>query len=193
MTRLTRPPKRFAIVGALLLGFLPGAVQAKWIKATVSGNIDATGSAATHNLTAGGPVSLDFTLTKFDGSNLLIRVSGSSKASNIAGSDIGNIEVSGSVSALPSTLSVDDFLTASTTSTTPPTYSYNCSNNCNGTIQTSGSGESPITFQWMSAKFERLQSVQGPSMQSVPGPLPLTGLLAAFRFSRKIRNRIKSC
>jgi hypothetical protein len=141
-------------------------------------------------LTTGDPVSLDFALNKADGSNFLMRVSGYPKVPNTAQTAFSNIEVSGSLSVLsiPSSLSVDDFLSASSTHTI-----YNCSTNCNGTIQPSGSGESPITFQWTSAKFERMQSVQGPSMQSVPGPLPLTGVLAAFRFSRKIRTRIKSC
>ena len=182
MSRLTRPPKGFAIVGALLIGFLPAVAQARWIKATVTGNIDATGSATAHSLTTGDPVSLDFALNKADGSNFLMRVSGYPKVPNTAQTAFSNIEVSGSLSVLsiPSSLSVDDFLSASSTHTI-----YNCSTNCNGTIQPSGSGESPITFQWTSAKFER--------MQSVPGPLPLTGVLAAFRFSRKIRTRIKSC
>jgi hypothetical protein len=168
---------------------LPGAAQAKWIKATVTGNIAGTGSATTYGLTASDPVSLDFALTKSDGSNFLMRVSGYPKAPNTANTVTSNIEVSGALSVLsiPSSLSVDDFLSASSTSST-----YNCLNNCSGTIQPTGNGESPITFQWTSAKFERMQSAQGPSLQTVPGPLPLTGLLAAFRFSRKIRARIKS-
>lgn len=193
MSRLTqlqtKRRKGFAIAGVLLIGFLPGAAQARWIKATVTGNIDATGSATAYSLTAGGPASLDFALTKADGSNLLLRVSGVSKAANVGQTNISNIEVSGPLSVLsvPSSLSVDDFLTASSTNN-----AYNCTINCNGTIQPAGSGDSPITFQWTSAKFERLQSAQGPSTQTVPGPLPLTGLLAALRFSRRIRARIKS-
>jgi hypothetical protein len=189
MSRLTRPPKGFAIIGALLIGFFPGVAQAKWIKATVSGNIDATGSATAYSFKAGDPTSLDFGLTKVDGSNFLMRVSGHSKMSNNAQTDVNNIVVSGSLSILsiPSSLSVDDLLSASSTSNV-----YNCSTNCGGTIQSTGSSESPIAFQWTSAKFERMQSAQGPSLQSVPGPLPLTGLLAALRFSRKIRTRIKS-
>ena len=189
MSRLSRPPKRFLVASALLIGFLPGAAQAKWIKATVTGNISGTGSASTYSLTAADPVSLDFALTKTDGSNFLLRVSGNPVISNATQADPGNIEVSGplSVVSIPSSLSVDDFLSASSTSNT-----YNCSANCSGTIQPTDGGESPITFQWTSAKFERMQTAQGPSTQTVPGPLPLTGLLAALRFSRTIRARIKS-
>ena len=246
MSRLSRPPKKFLVASALLIGFLPGAVQAKWIKATVTGNIDATGSATADNLTLGGPVSLDFVIqnysrtsvssgtnswkqttgkynysqlfnfgtgtnstglqgnynastipngvgnivqSKDDGSDFLMRVSGTPSSGLYitrggTRTDISDIEVSGALSGFSSTiassLDVVDFLSASTSSNT-----YNCgSANCNGTIQPSGTGESPITFKWTSVKFEQVQSV--------PGPLPLTGLLAAFRFTRTIRARIKS-
>ena len=248
MSRLSRPPKRFLIAGALLIGFLPGAVQAKWIKATVTGNIDATGSAIADNLTAGSQVSLNFVIqnygrtstsaggtnswkqttgkynysqlfnfgtgtnstglqgnynastipdgtgnifqSKDDGTDFLMRLSGTPSSGlyitrSGVRTDISTIEVSGVMggfaSTVPSSLDVVDFLSASTTNSP-----YNCSSaNCNGTIQPTGSGESPITFKWTSVKFEQVQAV--------PGPLPLTGVLAAFRFSRKIRTRIKSC
>jgi hypothetical protein len=251
MSRLTqlqtKRRKGFALAGVLLIGFLPGAAQAKWIKATVTGNIDATGATA-DNLTAGSQVSLNFVIqnygrtstsvggtnswkqttgkhnysqlfnfgtgtnstglqsnynasttpdgtgnifqSKDDGTDFLMRVSGTPSSGlyitrSGARTDISSIEVSGVLggfaSTVPSSLDVVDFLSASTTNN-----SYNCgSANCNGTIQPTGSSESPITFKWTSVKFEQVQAV--------PGPLPLTGVLAAFRFSRKIRTRIKSC
>lgn len=251
MSRLTqlqtKRRKGFALAGVLLIGFLPGAAQAKWIKATVTGNIDATGSATADGLTGGSQVSLNFVIqnygltskvggtnswkqttgkynysqlfnfgtgtnstglqgnynastipdvtgnifqSKDDGTDFLMRVSGTPSsglyiARNGVRTDISNIEVSGVMdgfsSTVPSSLDVVDFLSASTTNSP-----YNCSSaNCNGTIQPTGNGESPITFKWTSVKFEQVQAV--------PGPLPLTGVLAAFRFSRKIRTRIKSC
>jgi len=251
MSRLTqlqtKRRKGFALAGVLLIGFLPGAAQAKWIKATVTGNIDATGSATADGLTGGSQVSLNFVIqnygltskvggtnswkqttgkynysqlfnfgtgtnstglqgnynastipdstgnifqSKDGGTDFLMRVSGTPSSGlyitrSGARTDISSIEVSGVLggfaSTVPSSLDVVDFLSASTTNN-----SYNCgSANCNGTIQPTGSSESPITFKWTSVKFEQVQAV--------PGPLPLTGVLAAFRFSRKIRTRIKSC
>jgi hypothetical protein len=247
MSRLTRPPKGFAIVGALLIGFLPGVAQAKWIKATVSGNIDATGSATADSLTAGGPVSLDFVIqnysrtsvtgggtnswkqttgkynysqlfnygtgitglagnynassvpdgtgnivqSKDDGSDFLMRVSGNPSSGlyftrSGTPTSIKSILVSGAIpgfssAVVPASLDVVDFLSASGAI---GTHTCSPSTPCGSGEIEPDSGQS-IKFQWTSVKFEQ--------MQSVPGPLPLTGVLAAFRFSRKIRTRIKSC
>jgi len=88
MSRITRPSKGFAIVGALMIGFLPGAAHAKWIKATVSGLLK---SGSADGLAAvGGDVSLDFVIQNYT------RTSGSTDTTNqwkqtIAKSSHGNV------------------------------------------------------------------------------------------------------
>jgi len=248
MSRLSRPPKTFLIAGALLIGFLPGPAQAKWIKATVSGNIDATGSTTADNLNAGDPVSIGFVIqnysrtssgggtnswkqttgkynysqlfnygtgtnstglignynassvpdgtgnivqSKNDGSDFLMRVSGTPSSGlsftrSGTPTAIKSILVSGAIpsfnsTVVPASLDVVDFLSASGAI---GTHTCGPSTPCGSGEIKPDSGQS-IKFKWTSVKFEQ--------MQSVPGPLPLTGVLAAFRFSRKIRTRIKSC
>lgn len=247
MSRITRPSKGFAIVGALMIGFLPGAAHAKWIKATVSGLLE---SGSADGLAAvGGDVSLDFVIQNYtrtsgstdttnqwkqtiaksnytqlfnygtganstglglngnydasttpqgpgaifqssnNGSDFLMLVSGT-PSSGLYITDSGtrvnikSIKVSGAISdfasTVPASLDIVDFLSASGAT---GEKSCNAPDYCGkGEIERASGGK--IEFKWTKVKFQE--------MQAVPGPLPLTGLLAAFRLSRKIRTRIKS-
>jgi len=63
MVPFTRPPKAFALAGALMLGCLPGVAQAKWIKATVTGTV--TGSGTGYTLQTSNPITLNFYIQNY--------------------------------------------------------------------------------------------------------------------------------
>lgn len=63
MVPFTRPPKAFALAGALMLGCLPGVAQAKWIKATVTGTV--TGSDTVYTLQTGNSITLNFYIQNY--------------------------------------------------------------------------------------------------------------------------------
>jgi len=242
MVRLSRPLKRFVLVGALAIGLLPGTAQAKWIKATVTGTVTTTTTPPATSLNVNDLVTLDFIIQNYqgtsgtpniwlqsiakpnysqlfgygtgtnstgltgnynaslvpiapgntiqvndDGSNFLMRVSGvpNSGLSITQGStsvNVNTIGLSGTIdtfsSSFPTSLDVVDFLSAAQALGT-----HTCSTTC-GIGSIVGDAESPITFSWNSITFQQIAAV--------PAPLPLAGGLAAFRFSRKIRARIKN-
>jgi hypothetical protein len=118
-----------------------------------------------------------------NGTNFFMRVgtNGSSSGINVVQSSTPiNVEyfyVQGDISlenVAPSTTDVVDFLDASL-------GNRGCTSTCTGFIQTSN--ETPITFSWTNINFSEIEPV--------PSPIPLTGALAAFNFSRKIRSRIR--
>lgn len=224
------------MAGALLLGCIPGAVQAKWIKATVTGTV--TGTVFADNLQLNDAITLNFIIQNYsgtsgspnfweqttalpnysqlfgygtgtnstglvgsfnasstpggggnaielnnNGTSFLMRVTGTpSSGLSILRSgtptNVSNIGLSGNLgsfnSSFPLSADVVDFLSGSLGTKT-------CTSSCTGQIQPNT--ESPITFSWNNITFEQIEAV--------PGPLPLTGALVAFRYSRKIRSRIK--
>jgi hypothetical protein len=235
MLRLTTQLKGFVLVGALLVGCLPGVVQAKWIKATVTGTV--TGTVYADNLQLNDAITLNFIIQNYsgtsgspnfweqtsplpnytqlfgygtgtnstglvgsfnassspggggnliesnnNGSSFLMRVTGTpSSGLSISRSgtltNVSNIGLSGNLgsfsSSFPGSTDIVDFLSGSL-------GTKSCTS-CTGQIQPNT--ESPITFTWNNITFEQIEAV--------PGPLPLAGALVAFRYSRKIRSRIK--
>ena len=254
MAYLSSVPRALALAGALLIGCLPGVAQAKWIKATVSGNYT---SGMPDGFVVNDPITLNFIIQNYsgtaasgaipnyweqatakpnytqlfgygtgtnstglngsynasqnpggslgdgsagnliesqnDGKQFLMRVSGTptglSFTRDLTSKNVINMSLTGNLvgfsSSFPISGSTDvvDFLSASlgtkTCSTTPAIGSPNIA--CTGQIQ--ATAESPITFIWSNITFDQIEAV--------PGPLPVVGALVAFRYSRKIRSRIK--
>jgi hypothetical protein len=49
-----------------------------------------------------------------------------------------------------------------------------------------------VTNSWSIAKGDTMDNLSNYITQEAPGPLPILGICAAFGYSRKLRNRIKS-
>jgi hypothetical protein len=258
MVRLKRALKGFVLAGTLLLGCLPGVAQAKWIKATVTGNYtggmpdgislndaitlnfiiqnysgtpasggapnywdqyqvkpnytqlfgygtgtNSTGLNGFYNASqnpggSAGDTAGNLIESQNDGKEFLIRLSGSPTGLSFTrggtSKDVINMSIIGNLvgfsSSIPLSGSTDvvDFLSASMSASietkacsTTPDIGSPTNIACTGQIQ--ATAESPITFTWTNITFDQIEAV--------PGPLPVAGALVAFRYSRKIRSRIK--
>jgi hypothetical protein len=129
-----------------------------------------------------------------DGKEFLMRVSGTPTGLSFTrggtSKNVINMSLTGNLvdfsSSIPISGSTDvvDFLSASLgtkTCSTTPAIGSPTNIACTGQIQ--ATAESPITFTWSNITFAEIDAV--------PGPLPVAGALVAFRYSRKIRSRIK--
>jgi len=114
--------------------------------------------------------------TNGDSSGLNVVIGGVSKNVEYILLENGNLNLNNTP---PTSNDVVDFLDASLgLRTCSATGGYTCA----GRIQTSTEGA--ITFTWTNIQFDEIEAV--------PAPLPIAGALAGFRFSRKIRSRIKA-
>ena len=139
------------------------------------------------NIGVGNFISSDTVGTNF---NLRVGTQGSSSGLNVVIGGVnknveyillenGNLNLNNTP---PTSNDVVDFLKASLGSPQPRTCTGNFITTCVGRIQTSTEGA--ITFSWTNIQFDEIEAV--------PAPLPIAGALAGFRFSRKIRSRIKA-
>ena len=236
---LSRPLSGWVLASVIAVGLMPGAAQAKWIKATVSGLVTTTPASPPADLEPGDAITLNFIIQNYlgtrgtpnvwsqtdvkpnysqlfgygtsspqlqgnynasslpydstglgniissndNGSNFFLRVGTDQPTSGLSAVVAGTarnvlyISLGGTVNlATPASGSSDvvDFLSASLGSRSCTT--------CTGFIQTTV--ETPFSFTWNTISFEQIEAV--------PAPLPIAGVLAGFRFSRKIRSRIKA-